>query len=629
MNSNESGTEQIQFLLLFDEEQQTYVEETLYPLVEPLVREKRAFDAATPEEWTEATSLLLYLSDSQLKSLLPKIASTDVRIAVLPHPQAEEACVGMGIDTNITKAVNHLKETPAVIETDILYCNDHPILNKMIVGHTFQLTSEDSNRKEGYFRQKLNYITRFFRIKPFRVDLELPNDQHIKTAVTGIVVSEHRKSSLLSRLILENSSVNDGMMHGFFIIPRSIMEMFDFAIRSLFGKKRLPSFGAHVKTNHIRLVFPEGARDVLIDNEKFSEAELELRIEKKQIRIFPGAHLELSDTSGEPKEIYKIHKLPTGEAAQELSQSTLPFIRRASSEEFKDLFQTLRDNARLKNSYLVLMVLSTVLATFGLFADSTPVVIGAMILAPLISPVISLSMGTLRQEKKLILDSIITTFAGLGISVLFAVLITWLTPIYTPGSEILNRTRPHLLDLGIAVVSGIAGAYAHARKEVGQTLAGVAIAVALIPPLAVAAIGIGWANWDIFSGAFLLLITNLAGMVLAAALTFAILGFGPFRFFNKGIVISLVVVLLLCVPLVLSFNQMIYEHRIQGDLEGLQTEMATLKDIKVVKISPLRISLKLVSDQPVYGSKIDVIKANIEERLGREVELEVVTVISR
>ncbi|MCH8535592.1 MAG: hypothetical protein LAT51_11030 [Flavobacteriaceae bacterium] len=73
---------------------------------------------------------------------------------------------------------------------------------------------------------------------------------------------------------------------------------------------------------------------------------------------------------------------------QEMVDKRLPLIKHSSTEEYKELFTVLRENAKTKSSYLILMVLSTLLATFGLFADSTPVIIGAMILAPLISPVI-------------------------------------------------------------------------------------------------------------------------------------------------------------------------------------------------------------------------------------------------
>jgi uncharacterized hydrophobic protein (TIGR00271 family) len=238
-------------------------------------------------------------------------------------------------------------------------------------------------------------------------------------------------------------------------------------------------------------------------------------------------------------------------------------------------------------------------------------------------------MGALRQERKLVEDSAITILAGMGLSVVFAVIVTWLTPIKSAGSEIMARTHPNLIDLGVAVVSGIAGAYAHAREEVAQTLAGVAIAVALIPPLAVTAIGLAWGNGEIFWGAALLLGTNLAGIVLAAAATFLFLGYSPFRLATKGLVISLGIVLMLCIPLAYSFRSIIQENRIQRQLEGLDAEVATIKEVHVQNTDPLRISIRVVTAHTLDDNDMDHLKDVIQNRLGRSVELEVLTVMRR
>ncbi|MBZ0241999.1 MAG: TIGR00341 family protein, partial [Bacteroidales bacterium] len=377
------------------------------------------------------------------------------------------------------------------------------------------------------------------------------------------------------------------------------------------------------------LSFPEGDRAYSVDRKFYKASSLKIYIGEKAVNIVPGEYLNIPEKSTESAEVFKTSALPDQATAKEITGKTLPLIRHASTEEFKDLFQVLRDNASLKSSYLVLMVLSTMLATFGLFANSGPVVIGAMILAPLMSPIISLSMGALRQDKKLVMMSTYTILSGLGIALTFAVLLTWLTPINTAGEEIMSRTRPNLLDLGIAVVSGIAGAYAHARTEIAKTLAGVAIAVALIPPMAVAAIGLGWLDFDIFFGAILLLVTNLAGIVLAASFTFLLLGFSPLKLATKGMSISLVVVVLLSIPLALSFGEMVRVHRITAEMEAFDTDVFDVKDIQVQHTKPLKIALKIVSEEPMDIDQLDELKQRIEEKLEREVELEIVFGIKR
>ncbi|MEX1241750.1 MAG: TIGR00341 family protein [Cyclobacteriaceae bacterium] len=617
------------YRLIFDGEQAEATREKVLPLLGDLVSSSEVFDPGKPSDFKPEEPLILYLTDGQLKELLPRLTGSGVVLAILPHPEASEACVATGVARTLEKAIAHIRGAREPVKMDLLYCNGMPIFNIMVIGQTFKLTSEELPGEKRSGIKRIFPVIRLFNIEPFRVEIDLPNDKKIKTAVTGIVVSEHKKSSVLTRLALEDSSVNDGKMHAFFISPRSVVEMLYYGIRSLWNKNRLPPFAAHVKTTAISLTFPAGPRELLVDRKKLSAQNIDLRVEKDQLNIIPGSYFEMPDLSRGSGEIFKVRALPKGEAAQALAESKLPFIKRASSEEFKELFQILRDNARLKNSYLVLMVLSTVLATFGLFANSSPVVIGAMILAPLMAPIISLSMGTLRHDKKLITDSFKTIFAGLGLSLVFAVLITWLTPIQSAGSEILARTRPNLLDLGIAAVSGIAGAYAYAREEVAKTLAGVAIAVALIPPLAVISIGLGWGNPQIFLGATLLLGTNLAGMLLAASITFMLLGFSPLKLATRGMLISLVLVLIVSIPLALGFNQMVYEHKVKKQLEGLKAENAIIRGVSVQSLYPMKLSIRIVSQRPLNSYEIDQIKELVETRLQRTTEIEMVMAISR
>jgi uncharacterized membrane protein len=179
------------------------------------------------------------------------------------------------------------------------------------------------------------------------------------------------------------------------------------------------------------------------------------------------------------------------------------------------------------------------------------------------------------------------------------------------------------LDLGIAGVSGIAGAYAHAREEVSKALAGVAIAVALVPPMAVAGIGFGWFDWEVYSGATLLLLTNLVGMVLAGALTFLVLGFSPVRRATLGLIISSRLVAILSIPLGIGFIQMVNEHRIVRKIDGRFYEKTQVKEVQVIRSKPLQVSIKLVADKSLDGLDIETIKKEIEAELGKPVELEI------
>jgi uncharacterized membrane protein len=123
------------------------------------------------------------------------------------------------------------------------------------------------------------------------------------------------------------------------------------------------------------------------------------------------------------------------------------------------------------------------------------------------------------------------------------------------------RVNPTLLDLGIAILSGIAAAYTKSFKEISQNLAGVAIAVALVPPLAVAGIGLGYSDFNMFFGAFLLFFTNLVGIVLAAVLTFQVLGFSNVVKSKKGFAFVFILLIIVSFPLYFSYDHMIERYK--------------------------------------------------------------------
>ncbi|WP_339704871.1 DUF389 domain-containing protein [Algoriphagus aquimarinus] len=222
----------------------------------------------------------------------------------------------------------------------------------------------------------------------------------------------------------------------------------------------------------------------------------------------------------------------------------------------------------------------------------------------------------------LIKNSLITIFWGIIIGLFFSILISLITPLEVLNDQIIARIRPNLLDLGIAVASGIAGAYAYSKEEINKTLAGVAISVALVPPLAVAGIGIGWMDWGVFGGAMLLLGTNLAGIVMAASLTFLLLGFSPFRLAKRGLLISLGILIVIALPLGLSFNKMVEENIIIQDLSGQEIPHGLLREVKVIQMQPLKFSVTILSEEALTEQDFKEIRAEIEDKIGRDIALE-------
>jgi uncharacterized hydrophobic protein (TIGR00271 family) len=186
--------------------------------------------------------------------------------------------------------------------------------------------------------------------------------------------------------------------------------------------------------------------------------------------------------------------------------------------------------------FVSLMMLSTSIAVFGILSDSTAVVIGAMLVAPLMLPVLGGAAAIVMGWPRRILHRAILVAAGSVLAVTLAAAISFLVPgRVTPlPAELMARTSPNLLDLGIALAAGAAGAYGQVRRHAAEALTGVAVAVALVPPLAVVGITLQLTEWQYAVGAALLFLANVVGIVIAASATFLAAGFVPGRNPLKG-----------------------------------------------------------------------------------------------
>ena len=268
------------------------------------------------------------------------------------------------------------------------------------------------------------------------------------------------------------------------------------------------------------------------------------------------------------------------------------------------------------------MVLSALLATLGLFLNSPSIVIGAMVLAPLMAPIISLSMGLLRSDDDLSKRSFVTFFTGMLIALSLSALMAYILPFQEITNEIAGRLHPSTLDLLVAVLSGIAGAFANARESIAKSLPGVAIAVALVPPLCVSGIGIGWLNFEVFYGAMLLFLTNLTGIILAAGLSFMIIGYAPFSRAKKGIALSAFMVAVISVPLVLSFADMQEIAAVKKQLLSQDYNIAghtqQLRNIKVRLGRPLKISADLMTTHMPNPVALAAFEQQLSRQLGQQ-----------
>ena len=232
-------------------------------------------------------------------------------------------------------------------------------------------------------------------------------------------------------------------------------------------------------------------------------------------------------------------------------------------------------DARLDTKFLLLVVMATAIATLGLLQSSAPVVIGAMLVSPLLGPIMGIGFGLATIESNLIKRSLVTLAAGTLVAIIIAALIIWLSPIKDVTPEIRARTQPTLIDLGVAVVGGIAGVYAILRKLSG-VMVGVAIATALLPPLSTVAFGLVTSRPDFAMGGGLLFLTNTLAIAFSVTIVARLNKFGPSLTPQHTAmqVVGIVATLgILSIPLAISFNNIVREIRartaVQSELRAL------------------------------------------------------------
>lgn len=222
--------------------------------------------------------------------------------------------------------------------------------------------------------------------------------------------------------------------------------------------------------------------------------------------------------------------------------------RRVSPQAHQHMQDSLMDDAELDYDYVVLTVGACLIATLGLLSNSAAVIIGAMLIAPLMSPIRSVAFGILEGNLELVLAGLRALGVGTGIAIALSAMIGFGSGFLEYGSEVLARSSPTLLDLGIAITAGGISGYAKVQAKLSSTLAGTAIAVALMPPLCVVGLGIAQFNASLTLGASLLYCTNLLGITLACMLAFFLAGYSPFRRARRPLSFVVLLTSLLVVP---------------------------------------------------------------------------------
>lgn len=328
-----------------------------------------------------------------------------------------------------------------------------------------------------------------------------------------------------------------------------------------------------------------------------------------------------------------------GEAVRAATQSRYGFMRVIATfrgwwrddvigaVEHEDVIAKRRDECAMSEHYLFMTAMSAGIAVIGLLQSSTAVVIGAMLLSPLMGPIMGLGFAIAISDYQWLKQSGLSLFWGSLMAVLLCSLVVFLSPITTITPEIAARTQPNLFDLLVALFSGLAGAYAMIRGR-ANAIVGVAIATALMPPLAVVGFGFATFNWTVFSGAMLLFVTNLVTIALTAWGLAKLYGFRgrlsqrQSQFQNSVIIL---VFIGLAVPLGLSLSTIAWEANAQRIVrEEITQEFEGAGSLSQLEISFSETSVGVYARMfsPEFRPEAEpTIASALSSRLGREVEL--------
>jgi uncharacterized hydrophobic protein (TIGR00271 family) len=282
-------------------------------------------------------------------------------------------------------------------------------------------------------------------------------------------------------------------------------------------------------------------------------------------------------------------------------------------------------------SFHFMLGLSAIISTLGLMANSVAIIIGAMIIAPLMGPIVGMAFSVAMGNRKLLRRSSFTLLKGVALTVV----ISWLTAsaigLETVESEVLSRTNPTLIDFGIAMAAGLAGAFTQTRRSIADAIPGVAIAVALVPPLSVIGIGLALGEQAIAIGSSLLFLTNLICIIFFGSLVFVFQSYGNIDRAKKGLALSTAVMFALGFPLTLSMRELIIKKNVRYQVSNSilnETEIFQNSDIQSISVEPkdgyLQVDIEVAAPaNSITRTDVRGLRKSLSRKIKQDIDLRV------
>lgn len=285
--------------------------------------------------------------------------------------------------------------------------------------------------------------------------------------------------------------------------------------------------------------------------------------------------------------------------------------------------------AALTFRYLLMILASISITTIGIIVNSPVVVVGAMLISPLMGPIVLLGFSFCILDYPQLKASIKAIFFGVLIALASSYAIVKLSPIHEINDEIISRTNPHLYDLLIAIFSGIAVAYTVINRK-GEEVVGIVLATSLMPPLAVVGFGLALGRYDIAKGAFLLFMTNLLAIAISVTIVARFYGFGTKLGAAKTlwqVVLTIAIFIILSIPLGITLKNLAYQIRakniINTEINQYFKENAELNHIKVSfpqQADKIDVKAVIFTDKYQKEAQQDI-SIHLERKLGKKITL--------
>jgi len=331
-------------------------------------------------------------------------------------------------------------------------------------------------------------------------------------------------------------------------------------------------------------------------------------------------------------------------AAETLKRKRSFKNQRMSQKERQWIYQSVEEISTSKWSFYVMVVLSTVIASYGLLANSVAVVIGAMLVAPLMGPIFGIALGLSSGDGRLLGKAFFSEILGLILAVAIGFIIGLLPLRLDFGSEIMARTQPTLYDIIIALASGLAGAYAMVDERISPALPGVAIATAIVPPLATCGLCLSAGRWEWALGAFLLFFANFLSIQLASAFIFTARGLSeakphePYTVirFLRRFGLSLIALVVVAVFMTNTLAGLISDRQFSRDLkrvltrETVSTTGAQLSDVSYRrKGNVIEVAATVQTPQEFSPREVERIEKKLQTLVAPGIQLIIRSMISK